>query len=297
MPVERAKEVVGVAEIRSMENLGVCPHCLTSNTAADDFCTACGAALSPSAEQDTTGIITPENTPEQAADQPAGASLPPRIDADTLITAAPAIASLAAAGRRWPLVAASIIAIAGIAAGVAFAVLWRSQVNHVTHVEQQLDQTQQQLRVASTNLGTTRANLSATTALASRRRAVLVKAQNVLATVDPLLSSVDDIQSKASSIQTQRDVFTSDSNTLTSTMITLANYVIQNNSASIDSVYLQSLIDQANSELGTVQADQANLGSADSGYTAASTGFGIKANAFSTAVRSLQRQLKTVTGP
>jgi hypothetical protein len=77
-------------------------------------------------------------------------------------------------------------------------------------------------------------------------------------------------------------------------MITLGNYLIQTDPAYINTTYESQLIDTANADLASVRADQASLGSYDTGYGAASDRFGRHADAFTQAVRNLQKQLQAV---
>jgi hypothetical protein len=78
-------------------------------------------------------------------------------------------------------------------------------------------------------------------------------------------------------------------------MITLGNYLIQTDPSYIDRTYLQGLINDANYQLSIVRDDEASLGVADGEYNSATSGFGNKADAFASSVRSLQKQLKGAT--
>jgi uncharacterized protein YoxC len=198
-------------------------------------------------------------------------------------------------GRRWQLVFLAILAVAGAAIALTFVILWQSQSQRAARLQVTLNSTRADLAQMRIALQSTQERLSSTTSLANKRRAVLLQAQDVLGKVDSLLSSVDNIQSRARDIQSQRDRFTADSDTLTSTMITLGNYLIRTDPGYIDGTYLQGLIDDANYELSSVREDEASLGAADSQYNSASSGFGAKADAFSSSVRGLQKQLKGAT--
>jgi hypothetical protein len=55
------------------------------------------------------------------------------------------------------------------------------------------------------------------------------------------------------------------------------------------------LLGQARNEVNSLTADESLFADAKSSYDTASTTFGGKADAFSTAVRNLQKQLQTVT--
>ena len=192
--------------------------------------------------------------------------------------------------------AVAVLAAAAVLATVAFAVLWRSQVSHSVRLQHKLDTTTAQLATTRSILATTQSRLAATSALSARRRAVLLKARAVLTKVDPLLSSVDGVQQQAGSVQGQGSTLSGDAESLIQTTVTLVNYLVANGSNS-DSTYVNALIDQANSELDAVRADEVLFAGDTGAYDTASTTFGNKADAFSAAVRSLQTQLKGVAGP
>jgi hypothetical protein len=183
----------------------------------------------------------------------------------------------------------------GVVGTLAFGVLWHVQTGHTQRVQTSLAMTQAELARVQTRLTVTKARLQSVTSLAEKRRAVLLEAQNVLTKVDPLLSSVDGIQNQAGVLTNQGDAIASDADTLMGTMATLASYLIQTDTAYVDYTYVESVIGDVRTELDTLRADESLFGSANSRYDGASTKFGNKANAFSTAVRGLQKQLKAVT--
>jgi hypothetical protein len=123
---------------------------------------------------------------------------------------------------------------------------------------------------------------------------VLLRAQTVLTNVDPLLSDADGIKLITTQIQSARDQFASDSAQMTSDLIDLENY--EANPQNYPGVDQWALVSQVNGELETVRSDYASLTSTDSSFSGATTQFGQHADAFTTAVRALQGQLKKVAG-
>ena len=285
-PIEGDTEVLApgggeVAELRPVENLRVCSQCLVSNSAQDAFCTACGTALHTSSVQEAT-----TEAPLMASSADASHVVP-----DTL--AVPI--SAPSPRRRWPLIVVAVIAVGGLAASASFALLWRSEVNHGTRLEASLDANESSLRTAQAALASTRGRLAATTSLAARRRTVLLQAAVVLKKVDPLLSDADSIKQITSQIQTARDTFANDSAQMTSDLLYLENF--EANPQNYPGVDQYALVYQVDGELATVRADYAALTSSDGSFSDATTTFGTHADAFTSAVRTLQKQLKSVTGP
>jgi hypothetical protein len=272
---------VEVPELRLVSPPIVCPGCGAKAVTGDTFCTACGHGLTvPDPAASVTAVL-----PVAPAEQ-------------TLIAPPPKGHHPVETSRRrskiWATV--GVLAVAAVLATVALAFLWRSQVSHSVRLQHKLDTTTAQLATTRSILASTQSRLAATSALSARRRAVLLKARAVLTKVDPLLSSVDGVQQQAGSVQGQGSTLSGDAESLIQTTVTLVNYLVANGSNS-DSTYVNALIDQANSELDAVRADEVLFASDTGAYDTASTAFGNKADAFSAAVRSLQTQLKGVAGP
>lgn len=270
-----------VAERRPVENLRVCPQCHVSNSGQDAFCTACGTALNTSSAHEAT-----IEAGYAASNAEASQVIP-----DTL----PAPVASRSRRRRWALIVVSVIAVGGLAAPTSFALLWRSEIHHGTRLEASLDANENSLRTAQTALALTRGKLAATTSLAARRRTVLLQAADVLKKVDPLLSDADNIKQITSQIQTARDTFASDSTQMTTDLIYLENF--EANPQNYPGVDQSSLVNQVNVELSTVRYDYAVLTTSDGTFSTATTTFGGHADAFTSAVRTLQKQLKSATGP
>jgi hypothetical protein len=270
-----------VAELRPVANLRVCPQCLVSNSGQDAFCTACGTPLITASGREAAAKAWD-------ADRSAEAS---RVVSE--IVEVPVVST--SRRRRWALIVVSVLAVVGLAATTLFALLWRSEIHHATRVEASLDANQSSLRAAQAALALTRGQLAATTSLAARRRAVLLQAAKVLKKVDPLLSDADNIKQITSQIQTARDTFASDSTQMTADLIYLENF--EANPQNYPGVDQASLVNQVNGELSTVRYDYAALTASDGTFSTATTTFGGHADAFTSAVRTLQKQLKSATGP
>lgn len=283
LPTPAADDTV---ELKPADSLNVCPRCLVSNGASDHFCTACGAPLPEplSREHAPPGAVGSNGTLYEQAAVAATAGT-----ADS----SPAVAEVRGSWRGR--IVAGIAAVA-IAAMAAFALLWHNESAHARRVQHSLAATRISLASTQASLTRTRGQLNATTAVANKRRAVLLQAQKVLLKVDPLLSSVDDLQTKAGSVQGDSGVLVSDAESLIQTTVALVNYLVGTNTAYVNYSYVDGLIGSANSELDSVRADESILGGADNVYGKASTDFGNRANGFSASVRSLQKELKGVTG-
>lgn len=258
-----------------------CGRCGAKAAAEDTFCTSCGSTLADAGDGAT-------------ADTAVGAS---SVAVErTLVASPPLAAEVSAPARRsWLVPALAVAAGLLLAAAVVLAVFWRDEARHASRVQQRLDATRSTLQQTRSSLASTRAKLRATSALSAKRRAVLVQAQTVLARVDPLLSSVDGVQQRAGDLQSQGTTMSTDAESLIQTTITLVNYLVDWGS-SADVSYVNGLIDQANSELESVRADEVLFGGDTTTYSKASATFGQKADAFSSAVRSLQTQLKGAAG-
>jgi hypothetical protein len=246
-----------------------------SNSGQDAFCTACGARLAVPA--------TPDN---EASNELGHHSTSESSPASVVRTSQP---------RRWLFVLVSVFALVGVTATTTFAVLWQMESRHATRVETSLHATASSLRSVRAALTATRGKLASTTSLAARRRAVLLQAAAVLTKVDPLLSDADNIKQITSQIQAARDTFAYDSAQMTADLLALENY--EANPQNYPGVDQWSLVSQVNAELESVRLDYAALTSSDGTFSAATTKFGGHADAFTNAVRSLQKQLKSATGP
>lgn len=277
----------GVRELRPIDNLRVCPACLVANSAQDDFCTACG-----------TGLVAPAGFDDGHRADESRAAATENAEATRPAAVAP-IDPYPNPGnppksRRWPVVLGAVAAVSGLAGAMAFAILWHSEVNHAGRLLHRLDAATKSLHVVRSELATTQARLAATSALSARRRAVLLQAQTVLTKVDPLLSDADGIKLITAQIQSARDQFASDSAQMTSDLLELENY--EANPQNYPGVDQWALVNQVNGELETVRSDYYSLTSTDSSFSGASTKFGEHADAFTTAVRTLQGQLRKVAG-
>jgi hypothetical protein len=272
-----------IVELRPIETLRVCAACLVSNSAADAFCTACGAALtgvpvaadpelevahSREPKDSTSTVVHPQIEPRVTAAQP-------RKGRTTLVTIALGVAT------------------AGL---VAFAVLWQIQVSHAHHLATTLDRTRATVASTRMTLAQTQAKLTAATSLSEKRKQVLLQAKDVLAKVDPLLSAVDNIQNKATSLGDQGSSVAYDAEQFIGTVADLVNYMLQTSADYIDYNYVNQAINIANGELGTIRSDEATLSGDNSAYSGASSSFGTKANAFTSSVRALQKQLNGAVG-
>jgi hypothetical protein len=278
-----------VVELRRVEDFRACPVCLVVNSPADTFCTGCGAEL-------PTGVgALDQQTLESSSADDTGDSSPGRSKSvhAPLVADYPSATTDPARGfdRRHAGALAGVICLFAAAVGVT-AWGWQNERSHSQALHRSLVDSRRDLRDSQAKLAATASALSATRSVSQRRKDLLSQAQGALAQVDPLLSSVDALQKDTSGIQVQRDTFTADANTLKAQMITLANYVIQTDPSSIDSGYLQQLIDTANADLSIVNSDEASLGAYDSRYSTDSDHFANRATAFTKAVRTLQQQLQ-----
>lgn len=279
-----------VVELRSVEQLRVCPECLAVNGVLDSFCTACGAELvvgNERVENDTEVGATTEELSSETATQviPAPVVVHPPV---------PASSFGSPIKRSWKLRTALVASVVlGLAGTGTFAWLWHSEKAQRHRVAVQRDTAQASLTATRMKLARTLASLQATTALAAQRRAVLLRAQTVLGKVDPLLSDADHIKQVASDIQSVRDTFAYDSGQMTADLLVLENF--EANPQNYPAVDQYSLVAQVNSELATVRADYDALTASDSSFSDASTTFGNHATAFTQAVRKLQAELQRAT--
>jgi hypothetical protein len=272
--------------------LRICPNCLVSNAHDDRFCTACGTQL-PRVEE----VSETEDAGRQDEDapEPAGVSSP--------ILISPPVPRSAFAPARSPgwqlsggkLAATLAVVAAAFAALVALAALWQTERNHANELQAHLSQSRLELASTKTKLAATKARLSSATSLSDKRRAVLLQAQDVVAKVDPLLSSVDNIQARAGNLASQGSTLAGDADSFISTVTDLVNYLVHSSGGYVDYNWVGQQIDTANSQLTTLSYDESSLSSGDSSYENASKSFGVKADAFSASVRSLQKQLKAAT--
>jgi hypothetical protein len=291
----------GVAESETV----VCHECSSANSVGDTYCTACGNALAsapaevralgrtPAAgarERAPTATVRPGESLWSGPEKPLSKARQPKAEPDRR------------ASRRWPLLLVTAIAIAMLAGTSTFALLWRSQTQHLhrvqahlVRVQDSLARTQDNLAVTGATLAKTKAALSAMSAVAEKRRTVLLRTREVLTKVDPLLSSVDEIQKESGDVQSASDTLSTDADHLVSSLATATNYLANTDPAYVDIAYYNSLIDDANNYFYSLQSDEASLTSSESSYQDASSKFGTHADAFSVAVRNLQRQLKRVS--
>lgn len=286
-----------VHEIRQISELRICPTCLVHNSAADQFCTACGASL---AEAPTSEPVPDEETvvPAPSPPLPTGDLATPDR-ALLMSTDLPVVTARRAAlgnllRRKWP--ARTVVALI-VAAVVVFAVLWQLETRHARSLSASLRSTRTELTTVRGELQRTQAKLGAETSLSNRRRAVLEQAKHVLVNVDPLLSSVDNLQSKAGGVSDEGSAISADAESFISTVADLVNYLVQTDPAYLDYSYINSAIDNANSELSSIRADESGFGGATAAYSSSSSSFQTKATAFTDAVRSLQRQLNEAVRP
>lgn len=258
-----------------------CARCGSTNSLSDSFCSDCGAQLPGPAESDSNNTATVVNLP-----------ITPAVP-DTVVPALPVQPDRAKSrrSRRWPFYGLAAALIAALAAAVVFGLLWHNAAAQSTQLQQQLNATQATLARTNSLLATTTAQLRSTTALAAKRRAVLLRGKDVLSKVDPVLSSVDSIQNQSGSIQLDGETLSSDADNLTSALATALNYLANTDYESFDVSYYSGLLGTANGYFYSMKNDEASFAGAESGYNGASATFGNRANAFSAAVRQLQRQL------
>jgi uncharacterized membrane protein YgcG len=197
--------------------------------------------------------------------------------------------------RSGKLVAAVIALGVAIAMLAAFATLWQLERSHASRLQADLSQVQTKLALTRTTLKATRANLASTASLSDKRRAVLLQAQDVVAKVDSLLSAVDNIQGKAGILESQGSTMAGDAEIFISTVSDLVNYLVRSSGGYVDYAWVGQEIATANSQLAGLRYDESTFSSGDSSYGGASRSFGLKADAFSSSVRALQKQLKAVT--
>lgn len=294
---ERAEDA-SVVELRSVDQLRVCPDCLVVNGASDSYCTACGAELAAA----STEVLEPTQVAqgEAGADDLTAEGVRSTSEVRQPVVVHPPISAKSFAqrpsseARSWKLRTALVASIVlGLAGTATFGLLWNSEKTHRHRVADQRDAAQASLSATQKKLATTLASLRATSALANQRRAVLLRAQTVLAKVDPLLSDADHIKQVASDIQSVRDTFANDSNQMTSDLLYLENY--EANPQNYPGVDQYGLVAQVDNELSTVRSDYAALTASDSSFSDASTTFGNHATAFTQAVRKLQAELQRAT--
>jgi hypothetical protein len=266
--------------VEQVGQLVLCGECGSSNTAADSFCSNCGKPLPPPKEGAATLVSVPAAAP--SVDEPAELT--------------PVMGLQPTPRSSRPLYSVSLGLVAAAIGLAVLAFLWHSASVHATHVQHRLTASQRELVVTKARLAATAAQLDSTTALARRRRAVLVQAQKVLTKVDPLLSSVDGIQGQSTTVQGDGDALASDANNLVSALVAAANYLYYTSPTDFDPTTWSGLVGTVNGYFDSFKADETLFASAKSGYGSASTKFGNQADAFSSAVRRLQRELKSAVG-
>ncbi len=308
-----------VHELRPVEGLRYCSSCLTPNHTDDLFCTACGAELELAPTEDgaaapgsfSTPTVSPgeqppgegdsgaEGWPDTPAPHQVGAAapLPSSPISRASAPAAPTLALSPPARRRSrAAITFASTSLLLLSASVSMAIFLHLELGRSGQHQQELGASQAALGRAESELAETKADLAVKSNESERRRLVLVRAQDVLAKVDALLSSVDAIQSRASDLGAQGAVVASDAEAFTTTVADLVNYMIRTDSAYMDYGYVNSAIDQANSELSTLRSDEYTLSEHSGAYDKASASFGTTASAFTQSVRNLQKQLKKTAG-
>ena len=219
---ESHAEGATVADADAVETTHACPACHVPASIGDTFCTACGTRL-PAIDAASRAGQSGEDTVVAGP----GTS-PSTPEMDNNLGAAPVATTAndppSSLRSRRVLAAIATVAVLGIAASAALAILWRSEAGHATRLGTRLDATTAQLHATKAMLASTQARLAATSSLSARRRLVLLRAQTVLAKVDPLLSDADGLKQITVQIQTARDAFAADSSQMTSDLITLENF-------------------------------------------------------------------------
>lgn len=259
-------------ETRSRDELRVCSNCQASNARGDDFCIACGAPLASSDHEATPGELVGATSEDH----------PPSSGSGRYIAS-------------WKVAVAGVLLAAALAGLAAFATLWQLESSKSHRLRDQLATTRSGLDATKSALAATRAQLDSTNALSNKRRAVLLQAQDILGKVDPLLSSVDNVQSKAGGLASQGTAVSGDSEAIIATVAGLVNYLIRSNGGYVDFAWVNQEIASANSEIDALRYDESVFSTDDESYTGASTAFVTKANSFSSSIRVLERQLKSVT--
>jgi hypothetical protein len=300
-PVKQQSEEGAVVELGMAR---ACPSCGTDVAASESFCTNCGSSLK----------VEPRRGSKKTA-KTAGGSDEGSAPSDTPVTGAAAPSATEAVtrvssgrhSRARLLVVSGLGALAVVGVVVALvlvALAWRSEKSNRREAQRVLAATRvdlagkrHELAVTTSHLAATRKRLARAQALTKRQAAILSQAAVVLGQVDPLLSGVDHLQQITSDIESQRDTFVSDSAQMTSDLLTLENYIANTDPAFADISYEDGLVTQVNAELNNVRAEADSLTSSDSDYTTASDSFGSQADRFTTAVRLLQRQLRTLPKP
>jgi hypothetical protein len=195
---------------------------------------------------------------------------------------------------RLGIAAALIIAVALAASAVVLGLLWLTERSEREDAELALASSRQDATTLRSEKAKLARDLVEASSLSERRRAVLVRTQAVLKRVDPLLSSVDGLLVQTRNIQGARDQFSIATSGVVSDLLELANYLVDVDPAYVDYDYVNSLGDSINAQLDDVRFYDSTLDDYDGGFASASSEFESQANAYSKAVRALQRQLARV---
>ena len=250
---------------------GSCGHLAAPD---DDFCTRCGTNLDDATNVLHLGVTPP--LPSAAVPVPLAAGSPHR--------------------SRRGLVTALAIAVGVLAvACVALAVAMIASRQDLSDTRSELETSQAQVAALKKSRAVLAAELAATRDLSRRRAAVLLRANRVLAGVDPLLSSVDEVKQSAGKVQSTGDSFVAATDKLIDTTIVLVNYLVETDPDSIDNAYVNDLIDEANTQLETIDSYRSQLRSSRTRYEKVAATFDTRASSFSSAVEALKRQLEQVT--
>jgi hypothetical protein len=300
-PVSTSGEVT---ELRPISDFKVCTICLVVNAAADAYCTACGEEL-PVPPSDTLPLRDLDATlaqqtreierPAPGADEERESKSSAMVITPPIRLESPARAATASLSARWPMIMASVLVALGLIGSGTLGVLWIRERSYSHRTEVQRDAVRSELAATSQALRRTKTKLQSTTAIANQRKEVLRRARLVLAGVDRLLSNVDGMEQKSSSIQSSGSDLVFAAESTVDSMVALANYLIQTDAAYIDYGYEQQLIDAANGAIDNLRYQESVLSGESAAYDTASTRFGNVADAFSKAVRDLQRQLRSVS--
>jgi len=294
-------EAATVHDLRPVGELKTCPVCLAGNAAGDAFCTFCGAALevalsAGAKEVDEALECESPTMRDDSSPRPTGMHVVATRSPVVALSAGSPLSPVTDRGRSGRKLLRAGALVAGAAGLIVFAVLWQLQSRHADHLARSLASTQATLAQTQATLAETKTRLTAATSLSERRRRVLVRAQDVLTKVDPLLSSVDNIQHKAGALGEQGSTVASDADAFIGTVADLVNYMVDTSPEYIDYGYVNQAIDEANSQLATIRADEATFGDNSSAYGDASSAFEARATAFTGSVRALQKQLHAAAG-
>lgn len=280
-----------------------CSACGAETDLRDAYCTECGA-------DQRAGVVSgPARGRDAVEREPEWQRSEERVLPPPLSPALVAASSRSSRAKRsWQGPIASLLGLLLFASALT-AFLWQRQAWKDQRSGRQLAQSSlaaTQLRLKSKEaanallthkLTVAQTDLENAQELAKRRRGVLLRTNLVLRRVDPLLSSVDELQQLTSKIQSERDSFASSSGYLVDQLIDIGNYLLQTDPFYIDGFYVEEQIAAINSQLDAVRSASYSLSGYDDSYGGASDRFGLRANAYTEAVRRLQKQLKTAIKP